>query len=610
MADMNSTDGVFTTDSPRGLVSGAQARNQVRRNIRGIVKMTDVKIPMRDGSFLYADVFRPADDGQYPIVMNLGVYGKAFNRECICNAEDFLAKEVLEDDFFHGNPDGAIYENHEAVDSSVWVPENYIAIRVDSRGTCRSPGQIEIFSVQEAQDFYDAIEWSAKQPWSNGNVGLWGMSYYAINQHAVAALQPPGLKAIIPTATDINSYEELLYSGGIRNEEMVVGWWDHTKHAVCGELNAKNWLEILAANPFYSEEIYGPKGEILTSPDVSKIEVAQWVHASTTHDGHIHVRGSNEAHTRSASKHKKLDIVTNWFVNNYNAVPDHMRFFDYWLKGIDNGIMDEPPVRVRIRTGKGGYYTMYENEWPIARTDYRKYYLDTTASEWKGNGLRDDFMRLTSQPPSEEGRVSYSAEVDVGSIYPRELGTTACWATGKSFVTEPMSEDMVLAGFMKLGLWVSSTSSDMDIYASVRVLDENGQEVSYSGAPDLDDLTNIYPVGIGWLKVSHRKLDESRASHYQPVHTHLESDYAPLKNNEAVPVEVEIWPSTALIRKGHRVRLDIQPHDGCGHGSRHTYDPSYHTNAENTLYGGPDHVSYLQLPIIPAKPETVSARKN
>ena len=108
-------------------------------------------------------------------------------------------------------------------------------------------------------------------------------------------------------------------------------------------------------------------------------------------------------------------------------------------------------------------------------------------------------------------------------------------------------------------------------------------------------------MGIGWLKVSHRKLDAGKTTDYKPVHTHLEGDYAPLNQDEVVPVEVALWPGTALIGKGHRIRLDIQPHDGCGHGSSHTYDASYHDGAENTLYLGPGRASYLQLPIVPAR---------
>lgn len=299
----------------------------------------------------------------------------------------------------------------------------------------------------------------------------------------------------------------------------------------------------------------------------------------------------------------------------YGNVPEHMAFFDYWLKGVKNEIMDTPRVRAAIRTGNGSYYVLNENEWPIARTKYTKLYLDASPSEWEGDGLRHDFLRLSQVPPSAENRTSYSAEVNAGSLFlpiredlrrRQQRNITPCWATGMSFVTDPMPEDMVLAGYMKLGLWVSSTSSDMDINASVRVIDDQNREVEYSGPPDLTDSTNVYPVGLGWLKVSHRKLDPKRSTEYRPKHTHTEADYAPLKKNEVVPVEVEIWPNTALVKKGYRIRLDVQPHGSCGN-ERHLYDPSYHTGAENNIYTGPNHVSYLQLPVIPPAGTVISS---
>ena len=186
LAKLDATPGVFTANKPRGLREGAAARNELRRNLRGIIKHTDVRIPLRDGSYVLADVFRPAETGVHPVIMSQSVYGKAFYHECICSDEQALEKEILEDRFFSGNPDALQYENHETVDTSVWVPHSYVCIRVDGRGVGKSPGRQAPWSVQEAEDYYDAIEWAGTQDWSNGNVGLWGMSYVAMTQHNVA----------------------------------------------------------------------------------------------------------------------------------------------------------------------------------------------------------------------------------------------------------------------------------------------------------------------------------------------------------------------------------------------------------------------------------------
>jgi len=177
---LNATAGVFTAHAPRRLRDGAAARNELRRNIRGIIKLTDVRIPLRDGTYVCADVFRPDDDEPHPIVINQGFYGKSFDHGIIGSDEEARHKEVLEDRYFTGNPDGLQYENHESVDSSVWVPKGYVCIRVDARGVGRSPGLQAPFSVQQAEDYFDAIEWAGTQPWSNGNVGLWGMWLIAV----------------------------------------------------------------------------------------------------------------------------------------------------------------------------------------------------------------------------------------------------------------------------------------------------------------------------------------------------------------------------------------------------------------------------------------------
>ena len=158
----------------------------------------------------------------------------------------------------------------------------------------------------------------------------------------------------------------------------------------------------------------------------------------------------------------------------------------------------------------------------------------------------------------------------------------------------------MLAGYSKLVVWVSSTSEDMDLFVALRVLDEQNREVDYCGPALIPGISNdFYPLAKGWLKVSHRTLDTERSTEFRPKHTHLSGDHAPLRDGEIVPVEVEIIPNTGLVRKGHRIRVDIQPYTGIGHGNRHAYDASYHDGAQNVIYTGPEHPSYVQLPVVP-----------
>jgi uncharacterized protein len=597
LADLNK-GGVFTSAGLRTLQSPAAARNEVRRNILGIRRYRDVRIPLRNGSFVYADVYRPDHGEPVPVVMNCGAYGRAFVHHSVCSDEDAEHHEAMEERYFLGNPSGYEFENHESINTAAWIPRGYALVRVDSPGAGKSPGTLGVWGIDEAEAYFDAIEWAGTQPWSNGNIGLWGMSYYAINQHAVASLQPPHLKAMIAIGTDADLYEELMYTGGILNEQFFPGWFQNAiVPAVCGELRARDFMATAKASPFKDSDpgaIFGPRAEVLMSPDLSKVTVPLWSVAATSHPSHFHQLGSSETYLNTATSNKKLDFWEDWFLKSYSAaaVEDHVAFFDHWLKGIDNGIMDQPPVRLEVRTGGGASYLLEEHEWPVARTEYVKWYLDGG--------------RLSRSEPGAERSVTYSAEPGPAAVAATDAAAAPC-SPGAIFISDPMTEDTVIAGYSKLVTWVSSTSEDMDLFVSIRVLDESGREVDFCGPALIPGIsTRFYPLAKGWLKVSHRKLDTKRSTGFRPKHTHLRADYAPLRAGEVVPVEVEIIPNVGLVRKGHRIRLDVQPVTGVGHGMRHGYDASYHAGAENTIYTGPEHPGYLQLPVLPPRDRNIS----
>jgi predicted acyl esterase len=601
---LNAAPDVFAADRPRALCHPATARNELRRNIRGIIKQTDVRIPLRDGSYVCADIFRPADEGDYPVIMSKGFYGKAFYHECVCNGEDALAKEVLEDRYFSGNPDGLQYENHESVDSAVWVPEGYICIRVDPRGVGLSPGIQQPFSRQEAEDYYDAIEWAGTQSWSNGHVGLWGMSYLAMTQHNVASLQPPHLKAMIAQGTDADIYNEALYGGGIFGEGFWNWWWKAwTAGNSCGERRETDWMARVHATPFNDPAAYGPHGSIFMRPELDKATAPVWI-VGPQAGAVIHQLGSSETfiHSTGATA-KRFDFTDAWFAGSYDGatIADHRRWFDHWLKGADNGVTDEAPVRIQLRTGDGSYSLVEEAEWPVARTHYRRWYLDASLSDWQGDGRRTDLRRIMQEPPVVGASASYDAAIELGQPMLSPMGPVGGpprWSTGISFVSEAMTEDMALIGYMKAGLWVSSTSRDMDIFVSLRVLDEVGREIRYDAAAHPAHPLFAAPVGHGLLKASHRAIDAVRSTEYWPVHTHSEADHSPLDAGEIVQVEVGLNPSSALIRKGCRLQVDIQPYAPDGAPTR-AYDESYHAGATNTVHTGPDFPCFIQLPIVP-----------
>jgi len=357
------------------------------------------------------------------------------------------------------------------------------------------------------------------------------------------------------------------------------------------------------ATPFNDINAYGPRGSIFMRPDMSKATAPVWIVVPQV-GAIIHQLGSSETYIRStAAKARKFDFTDAWFPGSYSkkSIAEHMRYFDYWLRGNDNGVMEEAPVRVQVRTGNGAHFVLHEHQWPIARTEYRRWYLDARPAEWQNDDRRPNMLRIVESQPVASGCAEYAADLDLGTPTLAPAGAsdgTPRWSTGVSFISEPMQEDLLLAGYMKVGLWVQSSSEDMDVFVSLRVLDEHDREIRYESVVLPVDPVHIHPVGHGLLKVSRRKLDDERTTEYWPVHTHLEGDCAPLQRGEIVPVEIGLNPSTAMIRKGHRLLVDIQPYAPAGVPVR-AYDRSYHVDAVNKLYTGPEHPSYLQLPIIP-----------
>src|SRR6476646_4168580 len=195
---------------------------EAKKEIRDGMRIDwDVAIPMDDGVVLRADIFRPTAEGRYPVILSYGPYAKGLAfQEGYKGLWDRLVKaapEVLE-----GSSNK--YQNWELVDPEKWVPDGYVCVRVDSRGAGRSPGVIDIWSLREAQDLACCVEWAGVQPWSNGKVGLNGISYYAENQWQTAALQPKHLAAICTWEGAADFYRDMAHHGGIFCRGFVQDW--------------------------------------------------------------------------------------------------------------------------------------------------------------------------------------------------------------------------------------------------------------------------------------------------------------------------------------------------------------------------------------------------
>lgn len=205
----------------------------------------DVPIPMDDGTVLRADVFCPIGAGNYPVILSYGPYAKglSFQEGYKGNWARLIkaAPEVLQ-----GSSNN--YQNWELVDPEKWVPDGYACVRIDSRGAGRSPGYLDVWSDREAQDLYLCVEWAGTQPWSNGKVGINGISYYAMNQWNVGALRPPHLAALCIWEGSSDYYRELCRHGGILSD-FLNSWHPRQVASVQHGIGARGAKSVVTGEP-------------------------------------------------------------------------------------------------------------------------------------------------------------------------------------------------------------------------------------------------------------------------------------------------------------------------------------------------------------------------
>ena len=536
---------------------------------------------MRDGARLKADVFRPDDGGKFPAILNLGPYQKD---------KLWVPPPQLEE---KATPN----MNWETVTPEWWVPKGYAAVRVDGRGSGKSPGQCEPWSLAEAIDFYDAIEWAAAQPWCNGKVGLSGISYFAINQWFVANLQPPSLEGDHP----VGGLRRHLPRRAVprRPAERVHDQLGHR----ASDASRHGPRRAASARTAGRPTRCGTGCTTISTAACCAASQAQWdkITVPMLTVGNwtgfaLHLRGNTEAYMRAASKHKKLRIHNGSHVHPFytdEGKRDQLRFLDYWLKGIDNGVMDEPPVKLAIRKGKDEIEWRDEHEWPLKRTQWTKFYFDISEA---ADGKEPRVGALVREKPAKASSCTYPA-FNLGT-----MGSTSAASSqvmgggikpgmGIALSTPPMTEDTEITGPLAATFHVSSESEDMDLFLTLRHFDADGNEIMETGQQGTP-----VPVAKGWLRASHRELDPELSLPYRPYHKHTRRLF--LKPGEIVKVDVEIWPTSMTFKKGHRIQLDVQPRDGVGSQSYLHYHADYNTGT-NTIYAGGEYESYLLLPVIP-----------
>jgi predicted acyl esterase len=560
-------------------------------------------IPTDDGIVLRADVYRPPDEEPHPVLLTYGVYGKG-----LAFQEGYPAQweKMLRDHPEVAAGSSCEYMNWETPDPERWVPNGYAVVRVDSRGAGWSPGILDVSSSREIQDLYQCIEWAGTQPWSNGRVGMLGISYYASNQWRVAAMQPPHLAAIVPWEGRADDYRDALYHGGIFCD-FRAKWFPiqvrTVQHGV-GERGRRNpnTGEPVAGPVTLSEEQLARNrvdniAEIKRHPldddfhrrsrvDWTKVEVPLLSAANWGGQG-LHPRGNFEGFTEAASGQKWLEVHggTHWgpFYSD-QGLDLQRRFFDHFLKGVDNGWESTPPVLLNVRRPGERFTRRPEREWPLARTRWTRLYLDAGA------------LSLSESPPAAEAAREYEAFGD-----------------GLTFWTPPLEAETEVTGPIAARLFLSSSTTDADLFLVVRAFDEAGAEVTFQGA--LDPNT---PIGNGWLRASHRKLDPARSLPYRPYHPH--DELQPLVPDRVYEVLVEVIPTCIVLPPGYRLALTVRGKDyeypgpldefartfvyaGRGVGPFTHNDPEMRPadvyGGRVTIHTGPDRQAYLLVPVIP-----------
>ena len=514
-----------------------------------VVVETDLEITMRDGTILVADVHRPDAKGRFPVLLSQTPYGKG----------------SAANDYF--------------------VERGYVHVAVDVRGTGDSEGVWESFGLAEQGDGYELVEWAARQPWSNGRVGTWGASYLAINQLLTAAHRPPHLKATFPIVPMADAYRDVSVSGGSYNVGFIPAWQIGLVGALSllppaytasdparavsvtssqagnlGRYQIPSNIDALSDGRFaYDGPLYR-----LRSP----IRVAHRIEVPTFITGGLHdlfQRGEPLLYEqlRAAGTTTKL-LMGPWghlAGSSGEGLTDMgfpmtldqlaLRWFDQYLKGMDTGA-DELPDVTQWKIGADRFERQPAWPHPKARA---------LALNLRAGGALSDHPKVPNEPGDTRpvtpanGMCSRSLNqwtaMGAAEATPCASENRHNEADAFTYSTPPLAQDLEVSGPIGANLWVSTTARDVAL--TVRVTDV---------APD----GTSTEITSGWLMASKRRADATRArtldGHVvQPFHLFTREAVLPVEADRPMLMQVEVWPTNVVFRKGHSIRLSITTSD-------------------------------------------------
>ncbi len=578
----------------------------------GMLKEYDIPVSMRDGTTLMVDVYRPDAPGKYPVLFATAMHNKDLQRVEV--AENLKVGQPAWSTMWYGIIEGG--------DSKRFVANGYVHVIGQVRGGHKSEG---IPGQGDEWDEYDIFEWITAQPWCDGNIGMVGLSGYAGQQWAAAAQEHPALKAIFPLdATG-------LYGGPVGFREAhpggVIGTFfyqlglNNSLHTVIDtppELPPRvkeAWQEAMA-NPDYMMHVHlynlltlkGQRDPAVfytlvfpyEAPDtleraeerLSRIKIPFCTGAfEGAYTYKMHWQGAQHHFAGIDTPHKKLLLTP----PAHSERPFHdwhdeiIRWYDYWLKGIDTGIMDEPPVR---------YWVMGENkwrtstDWPLPETVWTPYYLHS----WEK-------LSLKGHLPATDTYVNEPPDAFV-QMPPTQTNTIE----RLRYMTEPLAEDTLVAGPISLTL---HASLDQDDTNWIVILKDVGPDVSVQtarkGEREVPGDLFERELTRGWLKASYRALDPERSRPGRPWHYLTKEKIQPVVPGEINEYQIEILATANLFKAGHRICIEITSLDlaeGVAGETGVEYIAPHVCSSKTVLhkvYHNADYPSQLLLPVVPTE---------
>jgi putative CocE/NonD family hydrolase len=540
---------------------------------------TSFHVPVRDGTRLAVDLYRPVKDGKpvdarYPVVWMHTPYQRGIRQP------DGTVKRS-----------GTIYM--EARDLALY---GYVVAIVDTRGKGASFGwRRGMQDSTEAQDAYDMSEWFARQPWSNGTTGMMGCSYVGGTQDNAAIATPPSLKAIFPGATPFNRYD-FVARGGLtaqyhtRPEDprdmgaesmpvdgdkdgslLAAAKKDHAQNSIMADiwkdipfrddwsvnLGSRFWEESSLSTYRNAVEMRGPVMYRWTGWE-DEFSADQFVARANLRNV-VKTFIGPETHCRSAE---------------FNMFDEHLRYFDRYLKNIDNGIDREPSIYYYTYNAAPGHEWAASKVWPVAGTNMERYYLAPAATH----------AALATSKPAKPAAASFQVDYSVitGSL------ATPYWPVsqfghGISFETAPFAHDARITGHPVVSLWLSSSATDGDTFAYL-------EEV----APDGKHAVRAH----GRLRASHRMIGSAPYDYLGlPWHRSFRADHQPMRPGVPAELRFDLLPTSTIIRKGYRLRLVVT-----GADPRQRVFMKADPAPTVTLHGGGRMASYVDIPFVPLEP--------